>query len=66
MNALLQVVSRLDLEAQGRLEDDDNNEIIIISGPPSKLDINPFKLKFLNIFNLTTVAKKNGNQQHYN
>lgn len=56
------MVSRLDLEALGRLEDDDHSdEIMIMSGPPAKLDCNSMKLEFLSQFFLTTVSKKNGN-----
>lgn len=54
------VVSRLDLEALGRLEDDDHSdEIMIMSGPPAKLDCNSMKLEFLSQFFLTTISKKN-------
>lgn len=53
------VLSRLDVEAAGRVLEDENFDTVIVSGPPAKLEASPEKLHFLEIFSLTTQAKRN-------
>lgn len=60
-------MSRLDVaEKKGfspAISDDEGDfspQLILTKGPPDKLDAPPRKLRFLAMFGLTTLAKRNG------
>lgn len=65
---LQKVISRLDVAEQkgwylGGVSDDEDDlspSLVLTKGPPDKLDAPPRKLRFLAMFGLTTLAKRNG------
>lgn len=68
-SVLQNIISRLDQAERKRLNPEANNvdetedflsNVFLTKGPPDKLDAPPRKLRFLAIFGLTTLAKRNG------